>query len=73
MAASNLTVRLGTAVVGVPAILALLYLGPAWGFFILIAAAACVGAFELFTGLKADATRMERHFRQLLAHADRRT
>lgn len=26
-----------------------------------------VGAFELFTGRKADAARMERHFRQLLA------
>lgn len=48
MAASNLTVRIGTAVVAVPAILALLYLGPAWGFYILIAFAACVGAFELF-------------------------
>ena len=32
-----------------------------------------VGAFELFTGRKADAARMERHFRQLLAHTDRRT
>lgn len=27
-----------------------------------------VGAFELFTGLKADAVRMEQHFRQLLEH-----
>jgi shikimate dehydrogenase len=26
-----------------------------------------VGAFELFTGGKADAQRMEKHFRQLLA------
>ncbi|MDP3758905.1 MAG: shikimate dehydrogenase [Ramlibacter sp.] len=26
-----------------------------------------VGAFELFTGLKADAARMERHFRRLVA------
>ncbi len=26
-----------------------------------------VGAFELFTGIKADAARMERHFRRLLA------
>ena len=25
-----------------------------------------VGAFELFTGLQADATRMEQHFRRLL-------
>lgn len=48
MAASNLTVRIGTAIVAVPAILALLYFGPAWGFYILIAVAGCVGAFELF-------------------------
>ena len=26
-----------------------------------------IGAFELFTGLKADATRMEQHFHRLLA------
>jgi shikimate dehydrogenase len=26
-----------------------------------------VGAFELFTGLLADAARMEQHFRRLLA------
>jgi shikimate dehydrogenase len=32
-----------------------------------------VGAFELFTGCQADAARMERHLRQLLAHTDRRT
>lgn len=32
-----------------------------------------IGAFELFTGMQADAARMERHFRQLLAHNDRRT
>jgi len=32
-----------------------------------------IGAFELFTGMPADAARMERHFRQLLAHNDRRT
>lgn len=48
VAASNLASRLATAAVGVPALLALLYLGPAWGFYILIAAAGCVGAFELF-------------------------
>lgn len=47
MAASNLVVRIGTAVVGVPAILALLYLAPPWGIFALVAAAACVGALEL--------------------------
>jgi phosphatidate cytidylyltransferase len=40
--------RFATALVGVPAILALLYLGPAWGFYILIAIALAVGAYELF-------------------------
>jgi phosphatidate cytidylyltransferase len=48
VAASNLAMRLLTALVGVPAILALLYLCPPWAFFIVIAAAACVGAIELF-------------------------
>lgn len=48
MAASNLAARVGSAVVGVPAILALLYFGPAWGWFVLIAAAACIGSLELF-------------------------
>jgi phosphatidate cytidylyltransferase len=48
VAASNLVVRVGTALVGVPAILALLYLGPAWGVFVLVAAAGAVGAVELF-------------------------
>ena len=49
MAASNLVSRLATAAVGVPALLALLYVGPAWGFFALIALAGCVGAFELYS------------------------
>lgn len=48
MAASNLASRLATAAVGVPALLALLYLGPAWGFYVLVAIAGAVGAFELF-------------------------
>lgn len=48
MAASNLAARLLTALVGVPAILALLYLGPPWGMFLVVAAAAAVGATELF-------------------------
>lgn len=49
MAASNLVSRLATAAVGVPALLALMYLGPAWGFYVLVAVAGCVGAFELFS------------------------
>ena len=45
---SNLVVRLITALVGAPLILALLYVGPAWGWFAFVATAAAVGAFELF-------------------------
>jgi len=48
VAASNLASRLATAAVGVPALLALLYFAPAWGLYVLVAAAVCVGAFELF-------------------------
>ena len=33
----------------------------------LMAVGQAIGAFELFTGRRADAARMERHFRQLLA------
>jgi phosphatidate cytidylyltransferase len=48
LAASNLTIRLLTAAVGAPLILALLYLGPAWGWFAFVCAAAAIGANELF-------------------------
>lgn len=48
MAKSNLTVRLLTAAVVVPLLLALLFLGPAWGFYALAAFASAVGASELF-------------------------
>ena len=47
-ATSNLVARVATAIVGVPLVLALLFFGPAWGFFLLVAAASCVGAIELF-------------------------
>jgi phosphatidate cytidylyltransferase len=46
--ASNLTKRLLTAAVAAPLLLALLYLGPPWGWCALLAAAAAVGALELF-------------------------
>lgn len=47
-AASNLAVRLGTAAVGVPVILALLYIAPPWAFYILVVLVTLVGASELF-------------------------
>ncbi len=43
----NLTLRLLTAAVGTPAILALLYIAPPWGFYLLVLAAVSVGAWEL--------------------------
>lgn len=46
--ASNLVVRVGTALVGAPLILALLYWGPAWGFFLLTTATGVIGSYELF-------------------------
>jgi phosphatidate cytidylyltransferase len=45
--ASNLVVRLVTAAIGVPVILAILYFGPAWAFYAVVLAAALVGAHEL--------------------------
>jgi phosphatidate cytidylyltransferase len=45
---SNLTLRLLSAAVAVPAILALLYLGPPWGFYLLVLPATLVGCAELF-------------------------
>jgi phosphatidate cytidylyltransferase len=46
--ASNLAVRVATSVVAVPGILALIFIGPPWGFYLLVLAATLVGAFELF-------------------------
>lgn len=45
---SNLAIRLLTAAVVVPPLLALLFIGPAWGFFALVMVAAAVAADELF-------------------------
>jgi phosphatidate cytidylyltransferase len=45
---SNLAVRIATALVGAPLIIALLYKGPAWGFYLLVLPAALIGAWELF-------------------------
>ncbi len=48
MAASNLTMRVATAVVAAPFILGLLYMGPSWGWAVLVAAASAIGALEFF-------------------------
>lgn len=45
---SNLAVRLATAAVGAPLIVALLYRGPPWGFFLLVFVATLIGSWELF-------------------------
>jgi len=45
---SNLVVRVATAAVGIPGILALIYIAPPWGFYLLTLAASLVGTAELF-------------------------
>jgi phosphatidate cytidylyltransferase len=45
---SNLAIRLATAAVGAPLIIALLYKGPPWGFYLLVLPATLIGAWELF-------------------------
>jgi phosphatidate cytidylyltransferase len=47
-AASNLALRFASAAVGVPVVLALIYVAPPWAFYLFILAAALVGAHELF-------------------------
>ena len=48
MAISNLGIRLLTAAVVLPPLLLLMFLGPAWGFYILVAVAVAVASRELF-------------------------
>lgn len=48
MAKSNLAVRLLTAAVVVPLLLALMFIGPVWGWYLLVLAASGIGAQELF-------------------------
>jgi phosphatidate cytidylyltransferase len=45
---ANLAIRLATAAVGAPLIIALLYKGPPWGFYLLVLPATLIGAWELF-------------------------
>lgn len=47
--ASNLVVRIATALVGLPIVLCTLYFAPPWGFYVIVFPAALVGAYELFT------------------------
>jgi phosphatidate cytidylyltransferase len=47
-APSNLAIRVLTAIIGVPGILALLYLAPPWGFYLLVLPIALIGSSELF-------------------------
>ena len=53
-AASNLTLRLATAAVMVPVILALLFLAPPWAFFVLVLPVSLVGVRELFVMTHPD-------------------
>jgi phosphatidate cytidylyltransferase len=46
-AASNLTLRLATAVVGVPVILGLMWVAPPWAFYLLVLGAALLGTQEM--------------------------
>ncbi len=48
MLKNNLFIRVATAVVALPVLLWLLFVGPSWGWFVLILGACCVGAAELF-------------------------
>lgn len=48
-AASNLTLRIATAVVGVPVILTLVFVAPPWAFYLLVLGAALVGTHEMFS------------------------
>ena len=65
---SNLTVRVLTAAVGAPGILALLYLAPAWGFYLLVFAAVSVGAWELLA-MTHGGDRIARAFGLVLCQA----
>lgn len=59
--ASNLALRFATAVVAVPAILALLFVAPPWAFYLLVLPAALVGSSELF-GMTHPDDRVSRVF-----------
>jgi len=54
--ASNLTLRLATAAVAVPIILALIFVAPPWAFYLLVLAALLVGVREIFVMTHANDT-----------------
>lgn len=56
---SNLAIRLATAAAGAPAILGVLYFGPAWGFYLLALPTALIGCSELF-GMTHPGDRISR-------------
>jgi phosphatidate cytidylyltransferase len=51
---SNLALRLATAAVGAPAILAVLYLGPPWAFYLMVLPITLIGCSELFAMTHPD-------------------
>jgi phosphatidate cytidylyltransferase len=65
MAATNLTLRLVTAGVLIPIILALLFLGPAWGWLIFLLVVGVTGAVEFF-GMTHPGDRLAQVFGVLL-------
>lgn len=54
MPKSNLAARLLTAGIAAPLLLAILFLGPAWGFSLLVAAATALGAYEVLSMTHPD-------------------
>ncbi len=64
-APNNLATRLLTAAVGVPAILALLYLVPPWGFYVLVITCVSIGSWELLA-MTHSGDRVARTFGLLL-------
>jgi phosphatidate cytidylyltransferase len=60
MAASNLIVRLGTAVVAIPLLLLLLFVGPAWAWLLFVMFIGVVAAVELFGMTHPDDKKVAR-------------
>jgi phosphatidate cytidylyltransferase len=65
---SNLTIRLLTAAVGAPSIIALLYLAPPWGFYLLVITCVSIGCTELLA-MTHPGDRVSQRFGLLLCQA----